>query len=152
LPYVLTSQLGDNSFTLEIIGYEYPENTYDDQKANMLRIAVNVKTLNSSWSRTSPALLTWEVEDLIEWARGRYHLEPLNQFLRPSVQFYAVDLNEELTHFQITFDSDLLPPWHDSSSLIMELFVTSWELKKFAHELEADLAGFPYRRTDKAPD
>lgn len=95
-----------------------------------------------------PALLTWEIEDLIEWCRGRYDLEPLLQFVDQSIEFYATAVDSELRHLKVTLAGKLLPGWQDSNSINVDLFVRREELRRFASELEAELSNYPYRQTD----
>lgn len=145
---VLSSQLEDCSFSLEIEGYEVGNAPADKYDANWISIRVSVQSRQGNWSKIAPVLLTWEIEDLIEWCRGGYELEPLLQFVEQSIEFYAAAVDSELIHFKVTLAGKLLPEWQDQYSINLDLFLRRQELRRFASELESELSHFPYRQTD----
>src|SRR5512147_195005 len=81
MAYVLTSELGDTDFGLEITSYEFPDNPANELDANWVVIVITAQTAEGSWRAGRAALLTWELEDLISWCRANYRLEPLTQFV-----------------------------------------------------------------------
>lgn len=145
MPYVLESQLHDCSFSLEISGYEFPETRDDEYDANWVHIVITASSPQGSWKAKHPVLLTWEIEDLINWRRRNYHLEPLTQFIEPALQFFAMDVDSELVHLQVTLSHELLPEWRRPDPIVLDLIITKEEFKQFASELESELACFPYR-------
>lgn len=147
MAHVLLSELDDCSLSLEIAGYEIPDHPGNKYDANWILIRVSVQSRYGNWSKTEPALLTWEIEDLIEWCRGRYELEPLLQFVEQSIEFYATPVDSELTHLKVTLAGKFLPEWQDNSTISLDLFLRRDELRRFSSELESELSKFPYRQT-----
>jgi hypothetical protein len=145
--HALVSELDGSTFRLEISGYEFPELQTDKYEANWIMVRLVIHSQKGDWTKTAPALLTWEIEDLIEWCRGRYEIEPLLQFVDPSIEFHATIVNTALTNLKLTLSGQLLPDWHDGGSITLEFFVSPAELKKFATELDFELSKFPYRQT-----
>jgi hypothetical protein len=149
MAYVVESQMGDSSFSLEIIGYEFPGLFESRHKANKILIILTARNLEGSWSSKKPALLTWEVEEIIQWARGGFRLEPLLMFVNPSLQLYAEPMSADSVHLQLTLSEDLLPAWHAHAPIILDLIVKLHTMREFAADLESELAKYPYRSTDK---
>lgn len=55
-------------FTLNILGYQFPKiQEVRNFDANRLMIQIKVVHRTGYWQKNDPALLTNEVEDLIEW-------------------------------------------------------------------------------------
>jgi len=113
-------------------------------EANRLNVIVTASVPEGSWSADLKALYTWDVEELIKWGRGSFKLEPLIQFADSEFEFLAKEVNEKLLHLQIHLDPAVIPPWYGGPA-DLELFVTPDDLKAFVHDLDQDLAGYPYR-------
>lgn len=59
----------DTTFSLSIIGYQFPEiqeHTYD---ANWLLVAIDVTSPHGSWQATDPSLETFELAALAAWLK-----------------------------------------------------------------------------------
>lgn len=145
MAYVLTSQLGDVHCSVEIASYEFPDHPSNELDANWVVIMFTATTLQGNWNASRAALLTWEVEDLIRWCRGAYHTEPLTQFVEPALQLFAIQIDSDRVHLQVTLSHELLPPWHDDAPLVLDLVTGERELREFADDLEDQLARYPYR-------
>lgn len=148
MAYVVVSLMGDCSFSLEISGYEFPEPSGSEHRTNKLLVTFTARNLDGSWSMTKPLLLTWEVEEIIHWARKGYSLEPLLMFVNPSLQLFAEGMPAEQVHLQLTISDDLLPAWHVHSPITMDLIISQNVMKEFATDLELELARYPYRSSD----
>jgi hypothetical protein len=145
MAYILGSEMGDTQLSIEIVSYEFPDNPANELDANWVVIVVSGRVSWGAWQATKAALLTWEIEDLIQWCRGNYCTEPLTQFIEPALQFFAIDIDTRRLHLQVTLSRELLPPWHRDAPLVLDLVVSGQELLDFADDLEEQLAKFPYR-------
>jgi len=144
MAYVLSSEMGGTNFGLEISAYEFPDNPANELDANWVVIVVTGQTPEGSWRARRAALLTWELEDMISWCRGNYRMEPLTQFIEPALQFFAIDIDAQRLHLQVTLSHEFLPPWHQEP-LVIDLVIQQREFLEFAEDLEEQLARFPYR-------
>lgn len=140
---------------IRVEGYEFPDikNGYD---GNWLEIFIDVKTKERKWQRTDPALLTWEVEYLIEWfetlaENKKPKWYKLNDFTEPNLSFEIInDYNESLKKFKIIFDLEFRPPnSDDESEYYVEFWASNEELKKIAKDFETELKKYPQRKTQQ---
>ncbi len=150
MSYVLESELSDCSFSLEMVGYRYPDEFADEYDANRLIVRVTAKNLQGAWSAEAPSLLTWEVEDIIRWSRGGFVIEPLLNFVEPELQLLANPIDAERVRLQATLSGRMLPAWREGEVLSLELFLPRKDLRLFAADLEQELARFPYRPNEEA--
>jgi hypothetical protein len=108
---VLTNS-DDESFELEIKGYEYPNlSPRDDYDSNWLLINIKVQMLARSWTRTNPALLTWEVENLLKWLRDistNKEVDPELEFIEPNVSF-TLNGDGSSKKLRVHFDLEFKP-------------------------------------------
>ena len=150
MSYVLESELNDCSFSLEIVGYRYPDGLAHEYDANRLIVRVTARNLQGAWSAEAPSLLTWEVEDIVRWARGGFVIEPLLNFVEPELQLLASAIDAERVRLQISLSGRMLPAWREGEILSLEIFLPRKELRLFAADLEQELARFPYRTNEEA--
>ncbi len=122
----LKSHEGVCELELGITSYQFPErgndygpnglnNAYDDD-ANWLNIKVEATSPEGSWTATSPALLTYEVEKLIRWLRqigtGIYEGRGLN-FWEPNLWFGIEKDSSSSLLVKIDLEMEFPPPWRN---------------------------------------
>lgn len=135
--------------SLHVLRYEFPGHTerYD---ANWLVIRGMVELADAAWSFQDPCLLTWEVEELIEWLRALPNpptkslsfIESLLTFLHEPERPWIV---------QVTLRGEAIPAAMDeyderwSKGQTHELSIDSNGRDRFVAALCEDLAKFPRR-------
>ncbi len=93
----LTNRAG-SSFSLNIVGYQYPERQDDYWDSNWLVVQIDLQLCEKSWFVIDPGLTTFEVQLLIDWlnqlalnASGEKSLT----FTEPYLQFdFITDQNK----------------------------------------------------------
>jgi hypothetical protein len=59
--------LDGSSFSLDIVGYQFPDHQDDYWDANWLMMQIQIQLSEHFWSVKDPCLTTFEVQKLIEW-------------------------------------------------------------------------------------
>jgi hypothetical protein len=142
----------DYSFTMSVLGYQFPPLKTVPYDSNWLNIRINVRHPDGDWTAVDPALLTYEVQELADWfrdlaagERGKRNIG----FLEPCLNF-NVELSEDSSEvLKVTLAHEFRPPW--SKNLEDEFQLTfslgTINLVKTAAALERELARYP-QRTD----
>ena len=146
----------DFSFELVIVGYQFPELADGEDDSNWLNVKIVVRHPQGAWSAVDPALLTYEVSELVDWLRAlssgdretleMYFLEPCLSFrLRHGAQ--GDELEVELAH-------EFRPPWAKDidQSAVLLFPLNQDDLFAAAESLYQQLATYPQRagRSDPA--
>jgi len=135
---------------LKILGYQYPEMLEDNYDRNWLMIYINVKSTDKQWEAASPALLTFEVQALINW------LEKLsdNKVVKykrkggyePNISFELSNKFDSKTKvIKIYFDAEFHPLPQSNRRYCIKLKANNEELKKYVEELKNELEKYPIR-------
>lgn len=141
---------GLNTLTLEIRGYEFPKHTRpDDHDSNWLNIRGEIETENWSHTFQHPCLLTWEVEELIEWlASLRDPARSAIDFLEPLLGFRQE--RDDPWALTLVLKGEALPRylpdevcWFEGISLT--LLTDENNRDRFVESLRKDLSRFPRR-------
>ena len=140
----------DNSLTLSIQGYEFPEAPEapeDDWDANWLVIRVDVRNDEGNWTATAPCLTTREVVELADWLE-----DPAGEldFTEPNLVFEFVLEHDGDVQLRVWFELESRPDWAESRvagerDLSADLTVSHAELAQASTELRRQLAAFPPR-------
>lgn len=140
----------DTSFELRVIGYEFPAEQIAEYDSNWLNIRIDVAHPLGHWSRTGPALLTYEVQRLAEWfmalANGD-RTQTERSFLEPNLSFETV--NDDTEKLRISFRLEFSPPWTErwpgEERPYVEFPLSGINLKAAAVSLLQELSRFPHR-------
>ena len=139
----------NNSFEMNLVGYQFKGRNNDEFDDNWLNIEVKVSQPNGSWSSTDPSLLTWEVARLIEWLESNGQESTEIDFIEPNIRFEFIPGNR--TTLRIYFELESRPNWAPSDvagmdDLWADFEVTPRDLKAAADSLRRNLENFPERR------
>ena len=150
-------ECAENNFVyLKICDYEFPklDKSADEYEKNWLQIEVQAKYKDLEWSRTTPALLTWEVQELADWfrelSRNQKTLTYSNQrFTEPCITFELLNkITSQKKKLRIGFNAEFCPLGWDNEQdefITLTLEVDNAGLAQMADELETELAQFSER-------
>src|SRR6266536_3133930 len=108
------SSPNSTSFTLTIVGYQFPALATTPYDSNWLDIHVDVTTDQGTWSATDPCLLTYEVQQLADWLDAigeRRNDSSICSFTEPCLVFQLLAENHAQPTLRILFELELRPPW-----------------------------------------
>ncbi|NOU60588.1 WapI family immunity protein [Marinifilum caeruleilacunae] len=140
----------NQSVAINILGYQFPdiknEKSYD---ANWLQIKIRVDGLCGAWQKTDPALLTWEVDELIEWmhdlSNDNCTMDCLC-FTEPNMVFQYLGMEEKQykirIHFELEFRNPQLPKDEDC---YIDCLYSKEKLLGLCFDLEEELQYYPKR-------
>src|SRR5437899_8639941 len=103
-------------FSLNLLGYQFPDNLNNKYDANWLVISIAVTAPKGSWTARGPYLLQWEAERLATWLEGMTKGAPFGArigFIEPNLKFELVDQSVERMTLRIWFNAEFHPPWSE---------------------------------------
>jgi|GEM_PF-6503782 len=158
---MVINDLHGTTFQLKILGYQSPNVPIDSNRwdLNWLMIGISIQTPSSRLEFSDPALLTWEVQRLIEWMEsiGRgVALESEFWSLEGVISFTFTLAQNQVDRVYLTVAIPLVENrvwipvhypliWTEIMSKT-RLVLTSHELIKASQELAADLSRYPMRK------
>lgn len=137
-----------NSFKLEIVGYEFPNIKDDYYDSNWLMIQIDVISSQGIWNATFPALLTFEVEQLVNWLNSSDSIKNNPQgcgFIEPCLDFQFTSKADGQLFLNIQFGNEMSPNWAPSNEFEIEFPVSDIDLSQAAKDLRLELENFPQR-------
>ena len=141
----------DCSFTMSLVGYQFPELHNHQYDSNWLNVKIAVSHQGGSWSTIDPALLTYEVQGLIDWFRAasaRKYDDRHLCFLEPCLSFRLAPAAGDPEKLIIELSHEFRPPWASEDSdeeYEIEFSLTSIDLIAEAQSLENQLRRYPQR-------
>ena len=141
------------SFTLTIVGYEFPALATTPYDSNWLDIRVDVISDQGTWSASDPCLLTYEVQQLADWldAIGEHrNASSVCSFTEPCLAFQLLTDDQGQPILRILFELELRPAWAASKTasredVWIELPLTLPSASRAAQELRTELERYPQR-------
>jgi hypothetical protein len=141
---------------LEIIGYQFPAATQEqglgrvdnDWDANWISVRIRVSDSSEGWTRTAPALLTWELRRLARWlaivASGGHPKPDVWTGLEPNLQLV---ISGKPTTLVVYLRQEFRRPGStlEDEPTAIELAATPAEMAEFVDGLERALTRFPIR-------
>lgn len=145
---------GINSQTVElrIVNYQFPYTLDRDYDGNWLNIYLSVDSQLGKWQITDPSLLTWEVEELVDWLLTlSNNLEPNYrhlEFIEPNLSFellnYPTDLVKQI---KLAFQLESRPKSAKEDDEYFVIFEADRDyLKQLASDLTSELKRYPMRK------
>jgi hypothetical protein len=144
------------SFEIQPVGYQYDAATVTHEyDRNWLQDRITVTDSARTWSTVAPTLLTWEINEIIEWLRlvaeqpGGWP-KRWDRTTEPSLAFEAAHSAEGL-ELRICLNLDFLPPerrdgvYYEGEDTVLTFHPTNAELRGVADELEREMRAFPVR-------
>jgi hypothetical protein len=108
----------DASFSLTILGYQYPDAAGEPYDANWLSIYVEAEGPDGVWTGTDACLLTYEAARLADWLAALAHGEAVPtaiSFLEPALLFRLVNGARGKT-LRVHFGNLVNPSWRYSEA------------------------------------
>ena len=149
---ILRSILGP-AVDLTVTGYQFPggEPSRDREDSNWVNVSLEVASSVGSWTTAGAWLMTWEVEELVEWlgtvARGEVP-GPLG-FVEPNLAFETRGLFGEEAHVRVLFELEARPHWvqrdRTSHDVWVDLLLPPAGLSAAADELHVSVEQYPVR-------
>jgi len=144
-------KVNNNSFMMSLVGYQFPELEDVEYDSNWLNVKIVVSHQGSKWSTTDPALLTYEVQWLIDWLRAVSARKYDNRhlwFTEPCLSFHLSPAEGDPDKFVIELSHEFRPPWasedlDEEYEIVFSL--TSIDLICAAQSLEDQLRRYPQR-------
>jgi hypothetical protein len=141
---------GDHSIELSFMGYQYPDLTNASFDSNWLMIQLNLHTSDGDYECIEPALLTRDLESLINWFTNLQNHQSAHEsvgFIEPNISFRQCGwINNELS-LTITLQAEFIPPWIDKSldEYKVDVSLSSDELDGVINSLRHQYKQFPKR-------
>ena len=145
-------KVNDNcSFMMSLVGYQFPELEDVEYDSNWLNVKIAVNHKRGKWSTIDPALLTYEVQRLIDWLRAVSALEYDNRhlvFMEPCLSFHLSPAEGDPDKLVIELSHEFRPPWasedvDEEYEIVFSL--RSIDLSCAAQSLENQLRRYPQR-------
>lgn len=141
--------LNNQRVQLKITNYEFPEETTCDYDSNWLLIYLNVKSLLGNWQTIGAVLLTFEVEQIIEWFNKlstNTIVKTSLTFIEPNLEFTLLDNAPDEKTIRILFDYEFRPKnGNDKKEYFVDCKMDTNELKSIAEAFIKELALYPKR-------
>lgn len=136
---------------MSLVGYQFPELENVEFDSNWLNVKIRVSHQRGKWSTIDPALLTYEVQGLIDWLRAvsdrKYDTRRLC-FTEPCLSFHLSPDDGEPDSLVIELSHEFRPPWANENldeeyQIVFSLM--SVDLIRAAQSLENQLRRYPQR-------
>jgi hypothetical protein len=97
---------------LEVLGYQFPENTDDEWDSEWLIIAGDVSCARGGWKFRDPCLCTFELQALAAWLRDVRIGGPEREigFVEPNLRFEHIE-GSAGDFLLVAFSQECSPPW-----------------------------------------
>ncbi len=146
--------LGINSQTVElrITNYQFPETSDRDYDGNWLNIYLNVDSELGKWQIIDPSLLTWEVDELINWfltlSNNREPDYRNLEFIEPNLSFELLNYpTDPVKQIKLKFQLESRPKSANEDDEYFVVFEANREnLKQLANDLTSELKKYPMRK------
>ena len=149
---MIINGVNNQSVEFKVVNYQFPTSRDKDYDGNWLTIYLNVKSQFGNWHVIDPSLLTWEIEELIDWLMTlsrNENPEYLHQeFIEPNLSFQLLsDSNNAIKEIRIHFQLECVPKHADGDKEYFVIFeANNEELKRIAEDLEKELEKYPVRK------
>ena len=140
---------------LEIVNYQFPDIVNEEYDANWLSIYFKIDSKFGKWQTTDACLLTWEVQEIINWLKSLANSEKVENeisFTEPNLTIKKFAENDGITRLRFIFDHELRPKkvvgnleYYDSIEYYLDCDLARDELNKLAKDFEKELSKFPLR-------
>jgi hypothetical protein len=142
------TNLDGSSFSLDIIGYQYPDHNDEYWDSNWLNIRIHAQLSERSWSVIDPCLTTFEVQRLIDWFRIQSQKgDDRNQlnFTEPTLQFEFVIDHAGNQNLRVNYRHHVSKTRAGVENISIDFPVNQVSFSEVIEELESQLQEFPQR-------
>lgn len=108
--------LSDNvqSFSMSVLGYEFPESSCDGVSKNWLAVRIEVQDAQGFWECTDPSVEAGDLPRLASWLESAASGCPPKEwcyFTEPNLSFAFDGLCGGMVRLRICFEAESRPPW-----------------------------------------
>lgn len=145
--------INNQSIEFRILNYQFPGNEDCEYDSNWLNIFIKVDSTRGNWQAIEPALLTWEIQQLIEWlkrilANKKIHENPIT-FIEPCLVIELLKKNDK-KNLRFHFNYEFKPQnANDEIEYFVDASFSNQEFKDLITNLENELSKFPERTVHK---
>jgi hypothetical protein len=136
-------------FTMDVLGYQYPDIEDDEWDSEWLTVVGNVSTSRGKWAFRDSCLTTFELQSLVEWFRTLEQARPGSSmdFTEPNLLFKK---DAEGGALIVSFSQEAAPPWATESERYRDgtsvrLLVSADQLVAAVRALEQFRDRYPIR-------
>ena len=145
---------GINNQTVEIkiTNYQFPDTKDREYDGNWLNIYLKVKSDMGNWQTVDPSLLTWEVQELIDWfeklSRNEKPRWKEQGFIEPNLSFSLLNSYDDFEKkFIIEFKLESGPlSAKDDDKYFVEFHANNLTLSDIAKGFRDELTKYPERK------
>lgn len=144
--------INNQTVELRIMNYQFPGTSNRDYDGNWLNIYLKVDSELGKWQTIDPSLLTWEVEELINWLHTlSNNIVPENkllEFLEPNLSFELLSTpTDSVKQFKFIFQLESRPKSANEEDEYYVIFEANQEyLNQLANDLSSELKKYPMRK------
>ena len=139
-------QNGGNQFSLDIMDYQFPGNRSNTFDANWLTIKIVAMIKEGQWEKQDPALLTWEVQQLIDWLKlviADQEQWRCLAFTEPSIWFEIADKQGENVVLAVYLSLEFKAPGQKGDRTTLLIETTKDQLAQWVEFLQRRLDQYP---------
>jgi len=138
--------INDSFIELNVIGYQYPDETNDKWDSNWLKVNLEIKTSNIKWCSlgADPIITTFELKELITWFKNilenKMEKHEKIEFTEPNISFEYLD---EIDSKIKKINMKLVPEYGKIYNV--ELIITNDQINYCINDLGYILIKYPER-------
>jgi len=141
------------SFQFAVAGYQFPALATAEYDSNWLNIRIAATHSNGSWHAQDPSLLTYELQELVEWlehVRSPRSGSSSLDFVEPCLEFHLRVTAQGERILVVHLASEFAPPWltpgaEAVAGIDLQFPIALLDLESAAASLRDDLSKFPQR-------
>ncbi len=108
--------MNGNELSMKIIDYQFPNIMDEIYDANWLNIKFDAVREGKTYSIIEPALLTWEMIELIHWLKSIYNKEDVLKgidFIEPTISFELKSYGEKYIRIMVILECKHKSLWDE---------------------------------------
>ena len=144
--------INNQSVEIKVSNYQFPETKDRDYDGNWLNICLNVKSNLGNWQTVDASLLTWEIQELIDWldqlSKNENPKWKEMEFIEPNLSFYLMSSHDDLKKkIKIEFKLESRPrSANEDDEYFVEFLASNADLKNIANGFRDELSKYPARK------
>ena len=144
--------INNQSVEIRVNNYQFPETDDRDYDGNWLNIYLNVESELGNWQTVDPSLLTWEIQELIDWLVQLSKNEKPKWkeivFIEPNLSFHLMNSHDDLKKkIKIEFNLESRPrSAKEDDECFVEFIASNTELKNISNGFRSELSKCPVRK------
>ena len=144
--------INNQSVEIRVNNYQFPETDDRNYDGNWLHIYLNVRSDMGNWQSVDPSLLTWEIQELIDWldqlSKNEKSKWKKMDFIEPNISFELMNSENDLKkRIKIEFNAESRPASaKEDIDYFIEFIASNEEIKNIANGFRKELSKYPVRK------